>query len=51
MFTNANTLVQKLGQGVCQSDVQTLLYNLDDMHRASQRIEEFIEFQKEIVDK
>jgi hypothetical protein len=44
MFTNANTPVQKLGQGVCQNVVQTLFYNLDDMNRASQKIEEVIEF-------
>jgi hypothetical protein len=34
-----------------QDDLQTLFYDLGDMHRPSHKIEEVIEFQKELTDK
>jgi hypothetical protein len=35
VFTNANPPVHKLGQGALQDDLQTLVYDLDDMYRPS----------------
>jgi hypothetical protein len=44
MFTITNTPVHKLEQGVLQDDLQTLIYDLDDIRRPSHKIEEIIEF-------
>jgi hypothetical protein len=46
LFTNANSRVHQLGQGVIQCRLQVLLLQLSDMHRLTLKIEEDIEFQK-----
>jgi hypothetical protein len=51
VFTNANPPVHKLGQGALQDDVQTLFYDMNDMHRPSHKIEEVIKFKKKLNDK
>jgi hypothetical protein len=46
VFTNANSLVHKFGQGVPQDSPQTLFFILYDMHRPTPKIKEVMEFQK-----
>jgi hypothetical protein len=48
VFTNANSLGYKRGQGVHHTDLQTLLFYLGDMHRPSPNIKEVIEFPKRL---
>jgi hypothetical protein len=51
VFSNANTPVHKLGQGVLQDDLQIRFYDRGDMHIPSHKIEDVIEFQKKVTDK
>jgi hypothetical protein len=44
LFSNANSSVHPVGQGVVQGGLQTLLLQLSDMHRLTLKIEEYIEF-------
>jgi hypothetical protein len=44
VFTIANKLVHQPGEGVLQTDLQTILVNLGDMHGPTLRIEEDMEF-------
>jgi hypothetical protein len=46
VFTSINSLAHKLGQGVLQDGLQTLIFGLGDMHRPSPNMEEDMEFQK-----
>jgi hypothetical protein len=46
VFTSINSPVHKFGQGVLQDGLQTLLFDLVDMHRPSPNMEEDIEFQR-----
>ncbi len=48
VFTSINSPVHKLGQGVLQDGLQTLLFDLVDMYRLSHKIEEVIEFQRRL---
>jgi hypothetical protein len=50
VFTNANTPVHKLVQGVLQDVLQIFFYDMGDRHSPSHKIEEVIEFQKELTD-
>jgi hypothetical protein len=40
--------VHKLGQRVLRDGLQTLFFDLEDMHRPSLKIEEVMEFPKEL---
>jgi hypothetical protein len=48
LFSNINSAVHKLGHEVLQNSLQTLLYNMDTMHRPSPNIKEVMEFEKGI---
>jgi hypothetical protein len=40
-----NSLVHNLGQGALQDDLQTLFFDLGDMHRPTLKMEEDMEFE------
>jgi hypothetical protein len=42
VFTNANASVHQLGQGMPQSDLHPMLFNLDDMHCPTLKMEDFL---------
>jgi hypothetical protein len=48
VFTSINSPVHKLGQQVLRDGLQTLFFDLDDMHRPSPKIKEVMEFLKEL---
>jgi arginine/lysine/ornithine decarboxylase len=51
VFTNVNSPVHILGQGVFHDDLQTLFYGLDDMHRPTTKIEEAMKLQTRLTNK
>jgi hypothetical protein len=46
VFTNANTSVHQPGQGMPQTNLQQMLFKLDDMGRPTLKIKEDMEFQR-----
>jgi hypothetical protein len=40
-----NSLVHNLGQGALQDDIETLFFDLGDMHRPTLKMEEDMEFE------
>jgi hypothetical protein len=46
VLTIANTSVHQPRQGMPQTDLQSMLFNLDDMYRLTLKIEKDMEFQK-----
>jgi hypothetical protein len=48
VFTSINLLVLQHGQGVLQDGLQTLHFDLGDMHRPSQNMEEDMEFERRL---
>jgi hypothetical protein len=46
VFTIINSPVRKLGQRFLQDGLQTLLFDLGDMHRPPAKIEDDMEFSK-----
>jgi hypothetical protein len=44
--TSINSPVHNLGQGVLQDDLETLFFDLGDMHRLTVKMEEDMEFDK-----
>jgi hypothetical protein len=44
VLTNTNSSAHRRGQGVHHTDLQTLLFNLGDMHKPTPKIEDVMEF-------
>jgi hypothetical protein len=44
VFTIANTSVHQPGWGMLQTDLKTMLFNMDDMHRPTLKTEEDMKF-------
>jgi hypothetical protein len=48
VLTNVNPTVHQVGQGVIQDGLQTLFFQLSDMHILTPKIAEDMEFQREL---
>jgi hypothetical protein len=46
VFTNINSPLHKLGQGVLQDGLETSLFDLSDMHRPTLKMEKDMEFER-----